>query len=47
MSHAELNEAPELDSGNPVELAVEYAALKRSQLRFLNVGGLRHGRSAC
>jgi homocysteine S-methyltransferase len=47
MSHAELNEAPELDSGNPVGLAVEYAALKRSQLRFLNVGGLRHGRSAC
>ncbi|MCL6501917.1 MAG: homocysteine S-methyltransferase family protein [Pirellulales bacterium] len=39
MSHAELNEAAELDSGNPVELAVEDAALKRSPLRFLNVMG--------
>jgi homocysteine S-methyltransferase len=39
MSHAELNEAPELDAGNPVELAREYAALKQQQLTSLNVFG--------
>jgi homocysteine S-methyltransferase len=38
MSHAELNEAPDLDAGNPAELAQEYAALK-SRLRHLNVLG--------
>jgi S-methylmethionine-dependent homocysteine/selenocysteine methylase len=37
-SHAELNESPELDIGNPVELGREYAALKR-RLPQLNVMG--------
>jgi S-methylmethionine-dependent homocysteine/selenocysteine methylase len=39
MSHAELNEARELDAGNPTELGQEYAALRRRQLRYLNVMG--------
>jgi homocysteine S-methyltransferase len=39
MSHAELNEAPELDAGNPAELGRDYAALKRQQLKSLNVFG--------
>ena len=39
MSHAELNEAPELDAGNPAELGNEYAALKRRQLKSVNVFG--------
>lgn len=39
MSHSELNESPELDSGNPVELGQEYADLKKNQLRHLNVMG--------
>jgi S-methylmethionine-dependent homocysteine/selenocysteine methylase len=38
MSHAELNEAPELDIGNPAELGNEYTALKR-RLGTLNVLG--------
>lgn len=38
MSHAELNEAPELDAGNASELGHEYADLKR-QLEQLNVMG--------
>ena len=38
MSHAQLNEAPELDAGNAVELGREYAKLKR-RLRNLNVMG--------
>ena len=38
MSHAELNEAPALDSGNPAELGREYAGLKK-RLRRLNVMG--------
>jgi S-methylmethionine-dependent homocysteine/selenocysteine methylase len=38
MSHAELNEAPELDIGDPIELGTEYAALKR-RLGHLNVLG--------
>jgi S-methylmethionine-dependent homocysteine/selenocysteine methylase len=38
MSHAELNEAPALDAGDPAELASQYADLKR-QLRHLNVMG--------
>jgi homocysteine S-methyltransferase len=37
-SHAELNEAPDLDAGNPVELGAEYAGLKR-RLAWLNVMG--------
>ena len=39
MSHAELNEAPDLDAGNPVELGQEYAALKKHRLKHLNVMG--------
>ena len=38
MSHAELDESPDLDTGNPVELGREYAELK-SRLRQLNVMG--------
>jgi hypothetical protein len=34
MSHAELNEAPELDMGDPVELGEEYARLK---MRFAQI----------
>jgi S-methylmethionine-dependent homocysteine/selenocysteine methylase len=37
-SHAELNDSPELDIGNPAELAGEHAALKR-KLPQLNVMG--------
>jgi S-methylmethionine-dependent homocysteine/selenocysteine methylase len=37
-SHAELDESPELDQGNPVELGARYAAL-RSRLPKLNVLG--------
>jgi S-methylmethionine-dependent homocysteine/selenocysteine methylase len=37
-SHAELNESPELDVGNPVELGLEHAQLKR-RLAQLNVMG--------
>ena len=39
MSHAELNEAPELDAGNPEELGRDYAALKKEKLKYLNVFG--------
>ena len=39
MSHAELDEAPELDAGVPSELGLEYAELKKGQLRRLNVMG--------
>ena len=38
MSHAELNDTPELDIGNPSELGREYAQLK-TRLRQLNVMG--------
>jgi S-methylmethionine-dependent homocysteine/selenocysteine methylase len=38
MSHSELNEAAELDIGDPAELGHEYAALKRG-LSHLNVFG--------
>ncbi len=38
LSHAELNEAAELDVGNPAELGQQYAELKR-RLRQLNVMG--------
>jgi S-methylmethionine-dependent homocysteine/selenocysteine methylase len=37
-SHAELNDSTELDIGDPVELAMQYAGL-RSRLRHLNVMG--------
>jgi len=39
MSHAELNEAPALDAGDPVELAREYTVIKRQRLPRLNVMG--------
>jgi len=37
-SHAELNEAPDLDEGNPVELGTQYARLKQ-RISTLNVMG--------
>jgi S-methylmethionine-dependent homocysteine/selenocysteine methylase len=37
-SHAELNESPELDIGNPAELGVQHAGLKR-RMEQLNVMG--------
>ena len=39
MSHAELNEAPDLDAGIPSDLGQEYAALRKRQLKHLNVMG--------
>ncbi len=39
MSHAELDEATDLDAGNPAELGQEYAALRTQHLRRLNVMG--------
>lgn len=39
MSHAELNEASELDIGNLTELGQLYAAIKCSHLPELNVMG--------
>jgi homocysteine S-methyltransferase len=38
-SHAELDAAPDLDAGNPVELGADYAALRRRLGRRLNVLG--------
>jgi len=38
-SHAELNDATELDAGNPHELASQYAEFKRRLLPRLNVLG--------
>ncbi len=39
MSHAELNEAPDLDIGNPAELGEQYAMLKKRLKRFNVMGG--------
>jgi homocysteine S-methyltransferase len=39
MSHAQLNDAPELDAGDPEALGRDYAALKRGKLPNLNVMG--------
>ena len=39
MSHAELNEASELDAGSPSDLGREYAELRSRQLKRLNVMG--------
>lgn len=39
MSHAELNEATELDAGDPEALAHDYAVLKKQKLMYLNVFG--------
>ena len=56
MSHAELDEAPELDAGVPSDLGQEYAGLKNQQLKHLNVMGgccgtdhrhIEHIASAC
>lgn len=38
-SHAELNESPELDIGNPAELGAQYARLRQRELPQLNVMG--------
>ena len=38
-SHAELNESPELDIGDPAELAEQYAALKRRLPHLTVMGG--------
>jgi S-methylmethionine-dependent homocysteine/selenocysteine methylase len=38
-SHAELNEAPDLDAGNPVELGGQYADLRRKHPRINVLGG--------
>ncbi len=38
-SHAELNDAPELDCGNPAELAMQYAQLKKRLTRLNVLGG--------
>lgn len=38
-SHTELNEAPDLDSGNPVELGKQYARLKRRLPHLTVLGG--------
>lgn len=38
-SHAELNEAPDLDIGNPFELGAQYARLKRRLLHLNIMGG--------
>lgn len=39
MSHAQLNEATELDIGNPVELGAEYAELRKTTGRINVMGG--------
>ena len=39
MSHAQLNDAAELDAGNPEALGRDYAVLKRDKLKYLNVFG--------
>lgn len=39
MSHAELNDATQLDAGVPSDLGHEYAGLKNRQLKHLNVMG--------
>ena len=38
-SHAELNEAPDLDMGDPVELGKQYARLKRRLPHLTVLGG--------
>ena len=38
-SHAELNESPELDIGNPVELGADYADLRKRLARLNVMGG--------
>jgi S-methylmethionine-dependent homocysteine/selenocysteine methylase len=38
-SHAELDESPDLDAGNPVELGEQYRELRRTFRRLMVVGG--------
>jgi S-methylmethionine-dependent homocysteine/selenocysteine methylase len=38
-SHAELDEAPELDDGDPVELGAQYADLRRRHPHLVVLGG--------
>ena len=38
-SHAELNEAPDLDAGDPVELGTQYADLRRQHPQINVLGG--------
>ncbi len=38
-SHAELNESPELDAGDPIELADDYARLTKCLIRLNVMGG--------
>jgi S-methylmethionine-dependent homocysteine/selenocysteine methylase len=38
-SHAELNESPELDAGDPVQLGQQYAQLKQGLTRLNVLGG--------
>ncbi|HET8742958.1 MAG TPA: homocysteine S-methyltransferase family protein [Gaiella sp.] len=52
MSHAELDEAQELDTGNPEELALEYVALRERLPRLTVIGGCcgtdhRHVEAMC
>jgi homocysteine S-methyltransferase len=52
LSHAELDEAEELDSGNPEELALEYVALRDRLPRLGVLGGCcgtdhRHVEAMC
>ena len=55
MSHAELNESPDLDVGDPAELGQDYARLKRCLPRLNVMGGccgtdhrhIEHIASAC
>ena len=51
-SHAELNEAPDLDEGNPAELGAEYRALQRKHPQINVLGGCcgtdrRHVEAIC
>ena len=39
MSHQELNEAPDLDAGNPIELAGQYRDLRRRHPQLTVLGG--------
>ncbi len=52
LSHAELDEAEELDTGNPEELALEYVALRERLPRLTVLGGCcgtdhRHVKAMC
>ncbi len=52
LSHAELDEAEELDMGNPEELALEYLALRERLPRLTVLGGCcgtddRHVEAMC